>query len=95
MKLHGVVTGVQGFGVFVGFYGGVSGLMPKAHLDLLPGQAPGDMYSVGQLLRCQVGKQQFEQCFVVMYSYSYFEGYNNEGGCSVSVALVELHIAAS
>jgi rRNA biogenesis protein RRP5 len=56
MKLHGVVTGVKGFGVFVGFYGGVSGLMPKAHLDPLPGQAPGDMYSVGQLLRCQVRK---------------------------------------
>uniref|UniRef100_A0A383V4G5 S1 motif domain-containing protein n=1 Tax=Tetradesmus obliquus TaxID=3088 RepID=A0A383V4G5_TETOB len=54
MKLHGVVTGVQGFGVFVGFYGGVSGLLPKAHLDLLPGQTPADLYSVGQLLRCQV-----------------------------------------
>jgi rRNA biogenesis protein RRP5 len=54
MKLHGVVTGVQGFGVFVGFYGGMSGLMPKAHLDLLPGQVPGDLYGVGQLLRCQV-----------------------------------------
>lgn len=55
MKLHGVVTGVQRFGVFVGFYGGVSGLLPKPHLDLLPGQEPGDLYSVGQLLRVQVG----------------------------------------
>lgn len=54
MKLHGVVTGVEKYGVFVGFYGGVSGLMPNSQLDLLPGQEPKDLYSKGQLLRCQV-----------------------------------------
>lgn len=38
-----------------GFYGGLSGLMPRAHLDLLAGQEPDDVYTVGQLIRCQVG----------------------------------------
>jgi rRNA biogenesis protein RRP5 len=54
MKLHGVVTGLAAFGVFVGFYGGVAGLMPTKELDLLPGQQAGDVYSVGQLVRVQV-----------------------------------------
>jgi rRNA biogenesis protein RRP5 len=57
MKLHGVVTGVEGYGVFVGFYGGLSGLMPNSQLDLLPGQEARDLYSKGQLLRCQVNCQ--------------------------------------
>lgn len=53
-KAHGVVTGAAPYGVFVSFFGGVSGLLPAASLELLPGQAPGDAYAVGQLLRCQV-----------------------------------------
>lgn len=38
-----------------GFYGGVSGLIPNKDLDLLPGQQAADVYSVGQLIRVQVG----------------------------------------
>lgn len=63
MKLHGVVTGLQAFGVFVGFYGGVAGLIPNKELDLLPGQQAGDVYSVGQLIRVQV-RPSCGYCFV-------------------------------
>lgn len=44
--------------IIVGFYGGLAGLLPKKHLDLLPGQEAGDVYTAGQLLRCQVRYQQ-------------------------------------
>jgi ribosomal protein S1 len=66
MKLHGVVTGLAPFGVFVGFYGGVAGLMTSKELDLLPGQQAGDVYSVGQLVRVQVRTRIFLQLWCTL-----------------------------
>lgn len=48
-KAHGVVTGIQDYGVFVSFYGGVSGLAATAELGLAPGQKPAEAFSLGQV----------------------------------------------
>lgn len=39
-RAYGVVTGVKDFGVFVGFFGGITGLIRSADLGLKPGEDP-------------------------------------------------------
>ena len=51
-RAHGSVTGVQEYGVFVAFCGGVRGLAPVSELGLQPGQAPGKHFAVGKVGRC-------------------------------------------
>lgn len=47
-RAHGTVTGVHDYGVFLSFFGGVSGLAPAAECGLPEGQTPGDAFTVGQ-----------------------------------------------
>jgi rRNA biogenesis protein RRP5 len=54
VKAHGTVTGVAPFGAYVQLYGGLCGLVPAAAMGLLPGQAPEDVLSVGQVVRVRV-----------------------------------------
>lgn len=54
LKTHGVVTGVKEFGVFVSFYGGVSGMAPVSELGLPAGTSPTTVYSPGQVVRARV-----------------------------------------
>ncbi len=53
-RAHGAVTGVQPYGVFVAFYGGVAGLARAEELGLAPGQAPADAFAVGQVVKARV-----------------------------------------
>ena len=47
-RAHGYVTGAKDYGVFVGFCGGVKGLVPLAELGLEPNQDPSTHFPVGQ-----------------------------------------------
>lgn len=47
-RAHGYVTGVQDYGVFVGFCGELCGLAPAAELGLPAGQRPSQGFKVGQ-----------------------------------------------
>lgn len=47
-RSHGVITGVRDFGVFVAFYGGVSGLAHVSECGLAEGQKPTEAFEVGQ-----------------------------------------------
>jgi rRNA biogenesis protein RRP5 len=47
-RAHGTVTGVQDYGVFLSFFGGVSGLASLAECGLPEGQKPRDAFAVGQ-----------------------------------------------
>eukprot|EP00887_Chlorella_sp_A99_P001742 scaffold19.g1742.t1 len=53
-RSHGVVTGVQDFGVFVSFYGGVAGLAHVSECGLPIGQKPGQAYEAGQAVKVHV-----------------------------------------
>lgn len=53
-RSHGTVTGVKDFGVFVGFYNGISGLVPAAECGLPEGQHPVDAFKVGQPVKCKI-----------------------------------------
>ena len=44
-RTHGYVTGTTDYGVFVGFYGGLKGLIPAKDLD----QKPQDTFEIGQV----------------------------------------------
>ncbi len=44
-RTHGYVTGTADYGVFVGFYGGVKGMLPAKEL---PGK-PQECFAVGQV----------------------------------------------
>ncbi|GBF92560.1 hypothetical protein Rsub_05174 [Raphidocelis subcapitata] len=55
LKAHGTVTGVKdGYGLFVTFYNGVTGVLKKSALGLLPGQKVSEAYEAGQVLRVQI-----------------------------------------
>lgn len=48
-RTHGYVTGITDYGVFVGFYGGLKGLIHAKELD----QKPQDCFETGQArLQC-------------------------------------------
>lgn len=48
MKAHGVISNVNNdHGLFIAFYGGVSGLIGVQELGLVPRQTPSDVYQVG------------------------------------------------
>ena len=47
-RAHGHVTGVQDYGVFVGFCGDLRGLAPVAELGLPAGHRPSQGFKVGQ-----------------------------------------------
>ena len=49
VRSHGYVTGVQDYGVFVGFYSDVKGLVPSSELMLEPGQTPASVFEPGQV----------------------------------------------
>lgn len=50
------VPGIKdGFGLFVTFYNGLAGVARKRNLGLAAGQAMGEVYEVGQVVRMQVG----------------------------------------
>ncbi|KAG2446158.1 hypothetical protein HXX76_000753 [Chlamydomonas incerta] len=54
-RYSGLVTGFHDrLGVFVTFFGGVVGAAPAAELGLQPGQAPQDVFSVGQVVKATV-----------------------------------------
>lgn len=46
-RSHGYVTGITDYGVFVGFYGGLKGLLHAKELD----QKPQDCFETGQARR--------------------------------------------
>lgn len=50
-RAHGYVTGVQDYGVFVGFCGELCGLAPAAELGLPAGQRPSQGFKAGQAWR--------------------------------------------
>ncbi|KAK9804637.1 hypothetical protein WJX73_002075 [Symbiochloris irregularis] len=54
MRSHGMVTGVQEWGVFVGFCGGLAGLAPAAELGLAAGQDPSTAFQIGQVVKARV-----------------------------------------
>lgn len=47
-RAHGVVTGMQEYGVFLSFFGGVSGLVGAKDCGLPEGQRLGDAFALGQ-----------------------------------------------
>ena len=51
---HGVVTGVNEYGVFVSLYGDLKGLAGTSDLGLLRDQKPMDAFGVGQVVRVTV-----------------------------------------
>jgi len=62
---HGFVTGVEAYGVFVQFYGGVRGLCPKAECDVGEGEGEGegaggaslqDFFRVWQPLKARIAR---------------------------------------
>ena len=53
-KYHGVITGVQSYGVFVSFFGDVSGLVPVAECGLPEGQPLQDAFSPGSVVKVRV-----------------------------------------
>ncbi|GAX80532.1 hypothetical protein CEUSTIGMA_g7970.t1 [Chlamydomonas eustigma] len=54
LRTHGMITGVQDYGVFVSFYGGISGLAHVGELGLPDGVKPAQMYNVGQVVKAIV-----------------------------------------
>lgn len=46
VRSHGVVTGVQDYGLFISFFGGVSGLAHSSQLGLAPEQSPTEAFKV-------------------------------------------------
>ena len=53
-RCHGVVTGVEPYGVFVQLFGVARGLAGLQDLGLSEHQAPKEAYAVGQCVRCTV-----------------------------------------
>jgi ribosomal protein S1 len=53
-RCHGVVTGVEPYGVFVQLFGNARGLAGLQDLGLSEHQAPKEAYAVGQCVRCTV-----------------------------------------
>ena len=53
-RCHGVVTGVEPYGVFVQLFGEARGLAGLQDLGLSADQAPGEAYQPGQCVRCVV-----------------------------------------
>ena len=51
---HGVVTGVEDYGIFVLFCGGVKGLAHVTELGLSDGEDPKRCFDVGQVVKCRV-----------------------------------------
>ncbi|KAL6748175.1 hypothetical protein V8C86DRAFT_1190558 [Haematococcus lacustris] len=54
-KAHGMVTGIKAYGVFVTFYGGVSGMAHLTQLGLTnPADKPEALFRVGQVVRARI-----------------------------------------
>ena len=54
VRCHGVVTGVEPYGIFVQLFGKARGLAGLQDLGLSADQAPKEAYAVGQCVRCTV-----------------------------------------
>ena len=54
VRCHGVVTGVEPYGVFVQLFGEARGLAGLQDLGLSVNQPPSEAYEVGQCVRCTV-----------------------------------------
>lgn len=54
VKAYGMITGVQEYGIFVSFYGGVKGLVRSSECALSEGQKITDAYESGQIVKCAV-----------------------------------------
>ena len=52
VRSHGVVTGIQEYGLFISFFGGVSGLAHASQLGLAREQTPADAFKVCLLNPC-------------------------------------------
>ena len=48
------VTGIESYGVFVEFFGGVTGLVPTKELGLEPGQKANEAFEVGTVVKARV-----------------------------------------
>jgi rRNA biogenesis protein RRP5 len=53
-RAHGYVTGVQDYGVFIAFCGGVKGLAPASQLGLEPNQDPAKHFPLGKVCLSQL-----------------------------------------
>ncbi|EFN56095.1 hypothetical protein CHLNCDRAFT_145628 [Chlorella variabilis] len=53
-RSHGVVTGARDFGVFVSFFGGVTGLAHVSECGLAADQKPPEAFQAGQVVKCRV-----------------------------------------
>ncbi|KAK2076273.1 hypothetical protein QBZ16_001205 [Prototheca wickerhamii] len=54
-RAHGVVTGVSDRGLFVTFFGGLAGRVPRKECGLGVGQeAPADAYTIGQVVKARI-----------------------------------------
>ncbi len=54
VKSHGVITGVQKYGVFITFFNDLSGLVPLVECGLPEGQTPQEAFSIGSVIRVRV-----------------------------------------
>lgn len=89
LRSHGTVTGVQEYGVFIGFYGSVSGLAPAAELGLAAAQKPADVYELGQVLwqlLTWVWSMQAPQLFSCINAHA--QPANSASACAVSCSFV-------
>jgi len=51
---HGYITGLESYGVFVSFYGGLKGIARTADLGLAADQTPLDAFQMNQVVKCKV-----------------------------------------
>ncbi|KAL4538228.1 hypothetical protein Ndes2526B_g03454 [Nannochloris sp. 'desiccata'] len=54
VKSHGVITGVQNYGVFITFFNDLSGLVPLVECGLPEGQTPQEAFTIGSVIRVRV-----------------------------------------
>lgn len=52
----GVVAGLQDYGIFVNFFGNVSGLLPVSELGIQGKQKVEDLYKLGQIIKCRIAR---------------------------------------
>lgn len=53
-KSHGVVTGLQEYGIFVSFYNNISGFIPRNECGLVEGQKILESFTLGQVVKPRV-----------------------------------------
>ena len=51
---HGVITGIESYGIFVTFCGGIKGLAHVSELGLSVNETPESCFDVGQVVKCKI-----------------------------------------